>query len=161
MKELNGLGNAADSQYEYHIYQRYGLDADGYNEIFRKQGGKCAICETTEGRSRNGRLVVDHDHETGQVRGLLCGPCNSAIGRLGDTADRLLRAYHYLKPQPSIPRVVRVYVCDKRRKFLYLVHKCPRTGRIITKSAKTDDPKAARRIADEWELILNPQEKSA
>jgi hypothetical protein len=66
------------------------------------QGGKCAICETeiTMARGRAGasnRACVDHDHETGRVRGILCPHCNSAIGFLKDDIELLRKALRYLR----------------------------------------------------------------
>jgi hypothetical protein len=56
------------------------------------QGGRCAICgETPE------RLVVDHCHASGMVRGLLCQSCNFGIGHLRDSVERLQSAIQYLK----------------------------------------------------------------
>src|SRR5262245_30768892 len=72
----------------------YKLTQSEYERMVREQRGRCACC----GRARS--LVVDHDHETGRVRGLLCTPCNSAIGSLGDTAAGLLRALAYLRFGP-------------------------------------------------------------
>lgn len=59
------------------------------------QGKACAICGTTE------QLFVDHDHITGQIRGVLCRKCNSAIGMLGDSIQGLYRAIAYLD-RPTI-----------------------------------------------------------
>mgnify|MGYP006405797549 CR=1 FL=1 len=54
-------------------------------------GGVCQIC----GKSDES-LCVDHDHETGHVRGVLCRRCNRAIGQLGDTREMLMKAVDYL-----------------------------------------------------------------
>ena len=64
-----------------------------YNHLFLKQGGVCAICKKTE----NKRLSIDHDHETGIVRGLLCSNCNLGIGKLFDNVEYLQSAILYLK----------------------------------------------------------------
>lgn len=53
--------------------------------------GKCEICDSTE------NLAIDHNHETGELRGYLCGKCNSALGLLKDDPDILLRAVEYLQ----------------------------------------------------------------
>ena len=61
--------------------------------MIRQQGGKCAIC------SRRGvDLVADHDHDTGNMRGMLCYQCNSGIGMLGDSPYRLMMAANYIAP---------------------------------------------------------------
>lgn len=71
--------------------KRYGITLAQYDAMVISQGGKCAIC----GRASE-RLVVDHDHVTGMVRGLLCDPCNLGIGKLGDTVAALIAATAYL-----------------------------------------------------------------
>jgi hypothetical protein len=73
----------------------YGIGESEYSELFKKQGGVCAAC----GRSpKNGRvLVIDHDHATGRVRGLLCNNCNVAIGLLSDSAEIMRKVIRYLE----------------------------------------------------------------
>lgn len=74
---------------------RYGITIDDWDAMLEHQGGVCAICKELP---RDGRdsLDVDHDHVSGYVRGLLCGPCNRAIGAFGDDSHRLIRAAYYL-----------------------------------------------------------------
>lgn len=64
-----------------------------------QQGGVCACCgndPTAHFKTGRPTLVVDHDHETGVIRGLLCSPCNRAIGHLGDSVEGLQAAIDYL-----------------------------------------------------------------
>lgn len=80
----------------------YGLTRDGWMALFDAQNGQCAICPRMliipqGGRRDKDRTVIDHDHETGQVRGLLCGHCNLGIGYLADHPDRLRAAADYLE----------------------------------------------------------------
>ena len=79
---------------EKHYMKTYGLTLQEYGDMLLDQGGGCAICDSppTEG----GKLVVDHDHATGAVRGLLCGTCNSGIGMLKDDPRLLASAIMYL-----------------------------------------------------------------
>lgn len=76
----------------------YGLSPEDYDQRLAEQGGVCAICQ--ENRSWNRRegdvLVVDHDHNTGEVRGLLCHPCNQVLGLMREDAARLSAAAAYL-----------------------------------------------------------------
>jgi hypothetical protein len=65
----------------YVLNRLYGLSATDYNKMLHDQGGVCAICR---GSPRGKHLSVDHCHNTGAVRGLLCGSCNSTIGKLKD-----------------------------------------------------------------------------
>lgn len=79
------------------VQQFYGITPEQYWKIYQAQGGVCAICCIASGKAR--RLAVDHDHKTGEVRGLLCGPCNQMIGRLGPMA--LIRALEYRTHPPA------------------------------------------------------------
>lgn len=75
---------------------RYGLTEVGYQALLANQGGHCALCPRTEANQQHHRLCVDHDHQSGTVRGLLCTPCNRALGVLGDNSEALQRAVRYL-----------------------------------------------------------------
>jgi hypothetical protein len=71
---------------------RFGITLKEYDAMLAEQSGGCAICGGVDTRA----LAVDHDHQTGQVRALLCGPCNTGIGHLGDDPKRILAAAAYL-----------------------------------------------------------------
>jgi len=72
----------------------YGVSEDRHTELWAQQGGVCAICLLDDEAKG---LGVDHDHETGAVRGLLCQNCNGAIGMLRERQDLLVRAGEYLQ----------------------------------------------------------------
>ncbi len=74
----------------------YGISENYYNLMLLKQDGKCAICQLPP-TDKIGRLCVDHCHDTGFVRGLLCRKCNTGIGQFGDNPDRLAIAVAYLE----------------------------------------------------------------
>jgi hypothetical protein len=78
--------------------KRYGLTKSTYDAMFVAQNGVCKICNCPEIRP-NWSLPVDHDHNTGKVRGLLCANCNAAIGLMKDSPDRLRSAAQYLDEQ--------------------------------------------------------------
>lgn len=75
--------------------RKYGLTPESYAQLLDKQGGVCAICSKQE---EGKRLAVDHDHESGKVRGLLCGQCNTGLGKFYDNVDTLSKAILYLQP---------------------------------------------------------------
>ena len=75
------------------LRRQYNLTLKQYDEMLKAQGGVCAICGEDNGE-RN--LVVDHNHETNKIRGLLCTKCNAALGLLGDDLPGLLAAASYL-----------------------------------------------------------------
>ena len=75
--------------------RRYGLTIESYAELLASQGGRCAICGTTD-PGGNPTMLVDHDHATGVVRGLLCSPCNRGLGAFRDDPTRLAAAIEYL-----------------------------------------------------------------
>ena len=61
------------------LKKKYGLTLDDYNRLFAEQGGVCCICGNTESGNPYGVLEVEHNGQTGKVRGLVCHPCNNAI----------------------------------------------------------------------------------
>lgn len=87
------------------LRREYGLSATDYDAMLAQQNGACAICERPESKvHRDGslcRLAVDHDHDTGMVRGLLCGACNVGIGSFDDCPELLEAAALYLKGQAA------------------------------------------------------------
>lgn len=83
------------------LKHKYGISLEDYKELWEKQQYKCAICEGTEnattGDRRNWNFAVDHDHETGKVRGLLCNNCNRGLGLLQDNPELLRKAANYVE----------------------------------------------------------------
>lgn len=75
-------------------FARYGITEQQYRTIEKAQAGKCAVCKTLPPEGKV--LCIDHDHSTGNVRGLLCAPCNSALGLLKDDVASLQNAIVYL-----------------------------------------------------------------
>lgn len=78
---------------------RYGITLEEYEAMYDNQNGKCAICKKDYQLGGSKGLFVDHDHETKEVRGLLCRKCNSAIGQLEECKEILIEAIRYLKLQ--------------------------------------------------------------
>jgi len=74
---------------------KYGMTEADYQARCDAQGGRCAICRQPP-PSHKPILHVDHDHDSGRVRGLLCSDCNLALGLFGDSATRARRAADYL-----------------------------------------------------------------
>lgn len=75
--------------------RRYGLTDEDYQSMLREQGGRCAVCGSTE------RLCVDHDHSTGAVRKILCDYCNKALGLIEDDPRRLRALAEYIEAHAS------------------------------------------------------------
>lgn len=73
--------------------RRMGIDEHTYGAMLREQNMRCAICR----EESSGFLCVDHDHDTGRVRGLLCSDCNLALGQFKDDTKRLAAAIVYLE----------------------------------------------------------------
>jgi hypothetical protein len=73
-----------------YLLREYNLTVEQYNQMFVDQGGLCAICD------KNLRLVVDHCHLTGKIRGLLCDRCNRGLGYFKDNPKALLNASKYI-----------------------------------------------------------------
>jgi len=82
---------------EQQRYRKLGVCNVKYDEMLLAQRGKCAICFSTLNSSRYTKFCVDHNHTTGQVRGLLCVGCNTALGLMKESPERFLSAVEYLK----------------------------------------------------------------
>lgn len=81
------------SSHKRRLKHSYGLDYENYLNLLEKQNGVCAICEKD---NKNWNMAVDHCHETGKIRGLLCNTCNRAIGLFKDDPALLNKAIKYL-----------------------------------------------------------------
>ena len=79
---------------EIHLRNKFGLTVDEYSRILQAQGGVCALCEGAP--TPRISLHVDHDHGTGEIRGLLCVRCNNALGLFREDPDLLKRAARYV-----------------------------------------------------------------
>ena len=83
--------------WKYHIKRTYGLTLEEYLRLVEQQNYKCKICQ----KEVNYRLHVDHDHLTGDIRGLLCTACNWGLGSFMDSIKSLQVAISYLKSEPT------------------------------------------------------------
>lgn len=79
-------------------FARFKISADDFKKLHDAQQGKCAICcREGAGRKTSKRMSVDHCHETGVVRGLLCNRCNLGLGHFQDNVEALTAAVEYLQ----------------------------------------------------------------
>jgi hypothetical protein len=78
---------------------RYGVTRNKYNDMVKSQDNRCMICGIVGGSEENygKQLSVDHNHITGQMRGLLCWHCNIALGRFRESIENLENAIKYLQ----------------------------------------------------------------
>lgn len=86
----------SQTMYEQRIKRQFGLTPEQYQSLLTKQANVCAGCK----RPSNRRLAVDHDHETGEVRGLLCHKCNYALGYVNDSPNLLRDLASYVENPP-------------------------------------------------------------
>jgi hypothetical protein len=75
------------------LKRNYGITIAEFDAMLLGQGGVCKIC----GGDNSGKVLhVDHNHRTGNIRALLCGPCNVGLGSFKDDVERIMRAAEYL-----------------------------------------------------------------
>lgn len=92
---------------DYSLRKNYGIELGTYDKMLAEQEGRCAICGTTApgGQPRKdgtpARFHVDHCHDSGKVRGLLCHNCNVGIGNMRHSKEILEKAIAYVKNQPN------------------------------------------------------------
>lgn len=85
-----GLDAVRRADRKSQLKRKFGMTVEQYDALLLAQDGHCAICPSTT------ELCVDHNHTTGVVRGILCNPCNKALGFLKDDPARLAAAIEYL-----------------------------------------------------------------
>lgn len=78
----------------YHLKDSFGITFEEYRQKLTEQNGVCAVCN--QGPEKR-KLCVDHDHESGKIRGLLCGRCNTALGSLKESVVIIQALLEYLK----------------------------------------------------------------
>jgi hypothetical protein len=101
MEAFRSAGKKKASDRKSHLKRKYGLTLEAFDQLLASQGGGCAICGRPDADN------VDHDHETGHVRGILCFPCNVAIGLVHEDGERLLAAASYLSRDDELTALVR------------------------------------------------------
>ncbi len=90
--------NNPEKKKDQQLRENFGISLVDYQELLAKQDGKCAICGSATSKAKSAKyLYVDHDHNTGEIRGLLCNNCNFALGHFNDNVNLLLKAIQYLR----------------------------------------------------------------
>ena len=89
---------------DHHLQKNFGIGLADYERMLHEQGGGCAICRRPPRPGSS--LHVDHDHETGKVRGLLCFRCNGGLGQFAENGDRLADAMSYLARSDELREAV-------------------------------------------------------
>lgn len=103
MRKATPENLARQRRYEKTTYlrRRYGLSLEQFESMLNAVNYKCEICgrdvHTDQGRHDAATACIDHDHETGKIRGITCNPCNAGMGGLGDDPERLEKAAAYLR----------------------------------------------------------------
>ena len=86
---------AAENRRRGNLKRKYGMTLEEYDEMLESQGGCCASCGSPE-PGGSGTFHVDHCHDSGEIRGLLCSNCNRGLGYLGDDLDGVMNIVYYL-----------------------------------------------------------------
>lgn len=112
------LNYVSDKNRTQLLKRKYGITQADYDIMFAAQNGVCAICETTTPGGFSGKrapsFAVDHCHDSGRVRGLLCMHCNQAIGKFNHDVAVLSKAIDYLKShQPGPVYVMSTAPCAR------------------------------------------------
>ena len=101
LRDRRARPGAKRKERDGHLRRKFGITLEQYEEMLLAQGGVCAICERPPRSDIS--LHVDHEHDGGRVRGLLCFSCNQALGSLGDESDRCRAAAAYLDSHAPEP----------------------------------------------------------
>lgn len=90
---------------------RWGITPEIYDEIFKHQDGKCAICRRPPGKVR---LHIDHKHGENKIRGLLCAACNRVLGMLEGNYDRVISYLAESLPEQTAALTARSHITPRR-----------------------------------------------
>lgn len=83
---------------EYNLFKRYGITLEWWNDKVTAQGNRCIICDAKpEGKGNRYRLHLDHNHDTGENRDLLCANCNLAVGNVRENPEIARKVADYLE----------------------------------------------------------------
>lgn len=129
----------------HHYARYYGITETDYQQLLKEQGGSCACCGAPP---RKKRLAVDHDHESGAVRGLLCINCNSMIGHADDRIHRLKLAIAYLRSHGMIELEITANSDNLPRRAARhhrAIHSAPAQWRAVLRDLDTLSPAMIRR----------------
>jgi hypothetical protein len=107
-------GKKAVSDRKSHLKRSYGITPERYDEMLREQRGGCAICGKRPGDIP---LHVDHDHATGEVRGLLCVGCNNGLGLFDESEELFFSAMTYVRYGQRAAEVPFAFACAETRSF--------------------------------------------
>lgn len=91
-KKIKPIQNRRDK----YLREKYGITEQDYDKMLKDQNFQCDICGSTKNNKKK-YFAVDHCHESGKVRGLLCDNCNTGLGQFKDTIHNLKQAIEYLK----------------------------------------------------------------
>lgn len=95
--QKNNPVQAARQKRNHHLLKRFGITKAEEDRLLAEQGGVCAICTGSISDKRGYGPHIDHDHETGEVRGILCIRCNNGLGLFKDNIELLRAAADYLE----------------------------------------------------------------
>lgn len=95
-RKIEWAALSVEEKRDLHYNKNYGISYSDYVELETAQKSKCAICGTKD-KGQKGVFYVDHCHSSGNVRGLLCSPCNLGLGLFKDSEEALAKALSYLK----------------------------------------------------------------
>ena len=112
-RRMRATPQAKRKSREYHLGRTFGLTIEEYEAMLAAQGGVCAICERPPRADIS--LHVDHDHDTGAVRGLVCFRCNNALGDFNDDPSLVARAAAYLHRHDPEVQADRALIKERAR----------------------------------------------
>ena len=85
------------NRWKKYTFEKYGITEEVYNEMLDSQNHSCYTCGTHKDDAGSKGLCIDHCHDTNAVRGLLCSPCNTALGLLKENVEVMKKLIYYVE----------------------------------------------------------------